>query len=435
MAFIPVYILILFFTIIIDYYVGIFLEKATKNRKSILICSLIANLGILGFFKYYNFIAANIASAFHFANVDIHPYYLSIILPIGLSFHTFQAMSYTIEIYRGNQKPERNFGIYALYVMFYPQLVAGPIERPQNLLHQFYEKHHIQFERIKEGLKKIVWGLFKKMVIADRVAYFVNLIYGDLHHYTGITLLLAVVLFPFQIYCDFSGYSDIALGSAQVMGFDLMRNFNLPFASKSVSDFWRRWHISLTTWFYDYLFNPIVIALRDLGKLAIIIGLFITFFLSGLWHGASWHYIAYGCINGCALIYEVYTLKKRKKLFAKLPPWLNNFTSHTLTIIFLFFSWVFFRAENMNDVFYLFSHIFRNISLSIAQTFEIVASRKFDFVVAIIFTLLLLYIEQWRSKKRPPSTIYKWLFYQMLVLAILFFGEFSLAQNFIYFQF
>ena len=258
MAFIPVYLLILLFTIAIDYAAGILIENAEGRRRKVwLIMSIIANVGVLAVFKYFNFFSANanaIAEVFHW------PYefpILGIILPIGLSFHTFQAMSYTIEVYRGRQAAERHLGIYALYVMFFPQLVAGPIERPQNLLHQFYEKHIVEYERVTDGLRKMAMGLFMKVVIADRLARYVNVVYNDPTSFQGLSLVVATVFFAFQIYCDFAGYSLVAIGSAEVMGFRLMKNFDRPYLSRSISEFWSRWHISLSSWFRDYVYIPL----------------------------------------------------------------------------------------------------------------------------------------------------------------------------------
>src|SRR5262245_25802672 len=259
MAFIPVYILILGFTIVIDYIAGILIEDAQgKKRKFLLIASLIANVGVLFVFKYFNFLANSFTDlATALSGQQVAHIGLRIILPIGLSFHTFQSMSYTIEVYRGNQKAERHFGIYALYVMFYPQLVAGPIERPQNLLPQFRQNHNFDYQRVTSGLRLMAWGLFKKTVVADRLALFVNKIYAEPGSFDGPVLLLATLFFAFQIYCDFSGYSEIAIGSARVMGFNLMQNFDRPYHARSISEFWRRWHISLSTWFRDYLYFPL----------------------------------------------------------------------------------------------------------------------------------------------------------------------------------
>ena len=244
MAFVPIYILILAFTIIIDYIAGILIEKAAgTKRKLYLIISLIANIGVLVVFKYYNFLNENFSFLMKGFGVENPIPYLSILLPVGLSFHTFQAMSYAIEVYRGNQKAERHFGIYALYVMFYPQLVAGPIERPQNLLHQFRQKFDFDYDRVVSGLKLMLWGLFKKIVIADNCAEFANLIFNNSSDYSGSTLVLGALFFTFQIYGDFSGYSDIAIGTSRLFGFDLMRNFNFPYFSRDIAEFWRRWHI------------------------------------------------------------------------------------------------------------------------------------------------------------------------------------------------
>ena len=259
MAFIPYYILILGGTIVIDYFAGILIENATEGnrRKQFLIMSLIANIGVLAVFKYYNFFIDNFNEVITFLGFDSSLPYLGIILPIGLSFHTFQAMSYTIEVYRGNQTAERNFVKYALYVMFFPQLVAGPIERPQNVLPQFNFHYDIDYERIVAGLKQMLWGFFKKIVIADRLSALVKQGYGNIDNHDGFSLLLYTYFFAIQIYCDFSGYSDIAIGSAKVLGINLRENFRTPYFSKSIREFWQRWHMSLSTWFRDYVYIPL----------------------------------------------------------------------------------------------------------------------------------------------------------------------------------
>ena len=297
MAFVPIYILILAFTIVIDYFAGIYIENAKEERKKLfLVFSLIANIGVLAVFKYYNFLNENFSFLMHGFGLSNPIPYLSILLPIGLSFHTFQAMSYTIEVYRGHQKAERHFGIYSLYVMFYPQLVAGPIERPQNLLHQFREKYDFDYDRVVGGLKLILWGFVKKLVIADRLAIYVNAVYNNPEQHNGMTFIVATIFFAIQIYCDFSGYSDIAIGAAKVMGFKLMTNFNRPYFARNISEFWKRWHISLSTWFKDYLYI-------SLGGNRVSIprwyfNLMLVFIISGLWHGANWTYIIWGAWNG-----------------------------------------------------------------------------------------------------------------------------------------
>jgi alginate O-acetyltransferase complex protein AlgI len=266
-AFIPIYLLILIFTIVIDYFAGLFIEKSKGQRRQLfLVLSICANVGVLAYFKYYNFFVGNFQFLFQYFHSTFPLSLLKIILPIGLSFHTFQAMSYTIEVYRGNQKAEKHFGIYALYVMFYPQLVAGPIERPQNLLHQFREEHPFNYDLATSGLKLMAWGLFKKVVIADNLSTFVDTVYGSPQNFSGLPLIIATLFYSIQIYCDFSGYSDIAIGSARVMGFTLMKNFDRPYFSSNISEAWRRWHISLSTWLRDYLYTPIYIARRNWGN-------------------------------------------------------------------------------------------------------------------------------------------------------------------------
>jgi D-alanyl-lipoteichoic acid acyltransferase DltB (MBOAT superfamily) len=360
MFFIWYYFLILVFTIVIDYYAGILIEDTLDpvKRKRWLLLSVVANVGVLCVFKYYNFFTDNINTVFGYdvAKGEGLPY-LDMILPIGLSFHTFQAMSYTIEVHRRVQKAERHFGIYALYVMFYPQLVAGPIERPQNVLHQFYEKHSFNYERAISGLRLMLWGLFKKVVVADRLALYVDAVYDNPHNYEGFPLLWGTLFFAFQVYCDFSGYSDIALGSARVMGFDLMKNFNVPYQAKSIAEFWRKWHISLNTWFVDYVYTPIVVEKRHWDKMAVVFAIMVTFSLSGLWHGANWTFVVWGALHGVALTYDFLSKKKRKSWSKKIPSILYNPISIAITFSFVCFTYIFFRAEKVSDAFYVISHL------------------------------------------------------------------------------
>lgn len=360
MAFIPVYILILIFTIVIDFCAGILIEKSIgKKRKLFLVTSLIANIGVLAIFKYYNFINENLTGLLGNIHITTHLPYLSILLPIGLSFHTFQAMSYTIEVYRGNQKAERDFGIYSLYVMFYPQLVAGPIERPQQLLHQFKQKHGFKYQQVADGLKLMAWGLFKKVVIADRLAFIVDIVYKRPHSYHGLNILLASVFFTYQIFCDFSGYSDIAIGAARVMGFKLMKNFNRPFHSKSIAEFWRRWHISLSTWFRDYLFIPLGGSRFPIRQC---INILIVFLISGLWHGAAWHYIEFGASSAIFMIFGLLTINIRTKIarvtgiakHANLYAALQIAVTFTLIVTVM----IFFRANNTSDAIYIIKSMF-----------------------------------------------------------------------------
>jgi alginate O-acetyltransferase complex protein AlgI len=432
MFFKPEYILILAFTIVIDYYMGILLEdeQDEDKRRSYLILSFVANIGVLAVFKYYNFFNDNItglASLFGFKN---HLPYLKMLLPIGLSFHTFQAMSYTIEVYRGNQKAERHFGIYSLYVMFYPQLVAGPIERPQNVIHQFYTRQKFDYGNAVTGLNLIAYGLFKKMVIADRLSEYVSQVYNNWQNASTLSTLLACYFFSIQIYCDFSGYSDIARGTAKFMGFDLMVNFNRPFLSESISEFWQRWHISLSGWFYDYVFNPLAASLRSWRKWAIVAGLLITFFLSGFWHGADWKYIIWGLIYGVALVYEFFTKNFRKKIFATMPVWLNTAISRFIVFHFFVLASVFFRAADTKQAINIFRKLFEfNCSTNIIQ---LSAGRGPFSLLLDVFVIAILAL----SYLLPSSLIMKknLLFLVVTTLVIIILGKDSKAE-FIYFQF
>jgi len=360
-SFIPAYILILFAIIIVDYTAGILMEKSNSihQRKAFLTLSLAANIGVLAIFKYYNFFIDNINHLLSLAHIRTNPFPLwEIALPIGLSFHTFQAMSYTIEVYRCNQKAERHLGIYALYVLFYPQLVAGPIERPAQLLYQFRERHSPDFNGIGTGLKKMLLGFFMKVVVADRLAIFVNFIFAHAGYRSRLGLLVAMLFYAFQIYCDFAGYSLIAIGSAKTMGFDLVNNFNQPFVSRNITEFWRRWHISLSGWFSDYLFNPLLIAWRRLGKAAVVLAVLFTFFISGLWHGAGWTFIVFGLFHGIAVAFEYLTRRYRGKLARRIPGFIYYPASRLLTFSYVCLTWIFFRAPNLNEAFAFLGRLF-----------------------------------------------------------------------------
>jgi alginate O-acetyltransferase complex protein AlgI len=437
MVFVPVYILILGGTIVIDYFAGIWLEETEgKKRKLFLIASLVANIGVLAVFKYYNFFNHNLSEVLNSLGYKNSIPYLSILLPIGLSFHTFQAMSYTIEVYRRKQKAERHFGIYALYVMFYPQLVAGPIERPQNMLHQFYEKHYFVFDRVVEGLKLMLWGLFIKLVIADRLAIYVNAVYNNPEKHSGITLAVATIFFSFQIYCDFSGYSNIAIGAAKVMGFKLMTNFNRPYFSRSISEFWKRWHISLSTWFKDYLYIPL-----GGNRVAVpraYLNLFIVFVVSGFWHGANWTFIIWGALNGFYLVFALITQKWRHQfnelIHLKPHSTLNRVVQIVTTFILASFAWIFFRANTSSGAFLIVKKIFQ-----FKGPLYISELQQFSYCLLGILLLLIIEVRQEFLIHTPlpfkSSYWYKEQFaYAMLIILILMIGVFD-SRQFIYFQF
>ena len=452
MAFIPKYILILALTIVIDYFAGLWLGDkriAPRIRKTILISSIVSTCLILFIFKYFNFFNTNLAAVSKILGWNYSLEALEIILPIGLSFHTFQSLSYVIEVYRGNEKPERHFGIYALYVMFYPQLVAGPIERPQNLLHQFHSKHQFDYNNATDGLKLMAWGLFKKTVIADRLAIAVNAIYGNPQDHVGWPLFIATVFFAFQIYCDFSGYSDIAIGSAKVMGFELMKNFDAPYFSKSVAEFWKRWHISLSTWFRDYVYIPL--GGNRKTKLRWQLNLLLTFLLSGFWHGASWNYVIWGGLNGLYLAFSIKTASARNKVCESLHldrfPCLHKTIQTLITFSLICTAWIFFRAQNLSDALYIVVQIpkgmwsqWNSSSLRMFSMTPLDLSR-YDLAIAALGIGTLLIVDALQGNRsfpsmlRSQSRIVRWSTYFTISAAILLFGVFSRQEQFIYFQF
>ncbi|MEY4986639.1 MAG: hypothetical protein RL567_418 [Bacteroidota bacterium] len=425
MAFQPIYLGILGFTIVVDYYAGIYLERFQGHAKKLFLAlSLLANVGVLAVFKYYGFFTGNFMVAAHYFGFDVQIPQLSILLPIGLSFHTFQAMSYTIEVYRGNQKAERNFGIYSLYVMFYPQLVAGPIERPQNLIHQFYEVHVWDRERVTAGLFQMAQGLFKKVVIADRLALLVDSVYGSLAIQSSGNLILASVFYSFQIYCDFSGYSDMAIGAAKVMGFDLMTNFRAPYLAKSIPDFWRRWHISLSTWFKDYVYFSLGGNRVSVPKWYF--NIMVVFIISGFWHGASWNFVIWGALHG---LFQLVGISLSRRFPVLSPEHAKGFYLRFLqlwTFGLVTFAWVFFRLAHFAEInLYVKRLGVWNIDAPLGMHGnEIILS------VGLIVGLLVWDHQSQSTKRIQPSG---WLLSLMFV-AIYFLGVFSLKQ-FIYFQF
>lgn len=437
MSFIPIYIFILGFTILVDYIAGIYIERQKgKKRKLFLAASLIANIGVLAVFKYFNFLNNNLSILLNEFNWSNPIPFLAILLPIGLSFHTFQAMSYTIEVYRGHQKAEKHFGIYSLYVMFYPQLVAGPIERPQNLIHQFYEKFDFDYGRVVDGLKLMLWGLFKKIVIADRLALYVNAAYNHQAHENGKTLLLATIFFAFQIYCDFSGYSDIAIGAAKVMGFKLMTNFNHPYFSRNISEFWKRWHISLSSWFRDYLY--ISLGGNRVSIPRWYMNLFIVFLISGLWHGANWTFIIWGALNGFYLIFAILTKRPRDKFdeliglnkFPKLKSFLQILTTFALSC----FAWIFFRANNLKDALNIIKRIFTVKGPLFYENPSILIFAFFGILFLLAVELKKEYYRGNFSFTHNKSWLVRNITYATLIVLILLIGVLDGGQ-FIYFQF
>jgi alginate O-acetyltransferase complex protein AlgI len=431
MAFVPYYILILAVTILIDYGAGLVHARTSgAKRRMWLALSIVANVGFLAFFKYFGFLRENILQIGRLTGHEWAVPVLSIVLPIGLSFHTFQSMSYTIEVYRGKQPPERNLGIFALYVLFFPQLVAGPIERPQNLLHQFREPHHFDYAGVANGMQLIAWGLFQKMVIADRLAVVVDSVYSQPANHSGLTLALATVLFAFQIFCDFAGYSDVAIGTAQVLGFKLMTNFRQPYLAQSVAEFWQRWHISLSTWFRDYLYFPLGGSRR--GPRRHIVNVLIVFAVSGLWHGADWKFVIWGALNGVFVVLAGLAPAGTKEN----PGWQAPVLVKRLaTFVLVCSTWVFFRANSVGDSFTIFKRLLplrpRDVADAIGKGRLVVA------LILVAFTIAMHVVrERYRVRElisRQPIWL-RWSIYTAAVTGILLFGEFH-SRDFIYFQF
>ncbi|MCW3122629.1 MAG: rane bound O-acyl transferase family protein [Flavipsychrobacter sp.] len=424
MSFIPEYILILGGTIVIDYFAGIQIERSEgSSRRSWLIISLIANIGVLAVFKYYNFFIDNINTSFLFFGKPMSFPLLKMALPIGLSFHTFQAMSYTIEVYRKNQPAERNFIVYSLYVMFYPQLVAGPIERPQNVLPQLKEFRAYDWDNVKEGLARMLWGFFKKAVIADRLAMVVDRTFSHTSETSSIALFIGAVFYSFQIYCDFSGYSDIAIGAARVMNIRLMENFKQPYLSSNITTFWGRWHVSLSSWFRDYLYIPL--GGNRKGEARRRFNVFLVFLLSGLWHGANWTFIVWGLLHGLFVILTGNSLKNAEEKGSAIITTVKT----VATFVLVTFLWIFFRSQNVASAFYYIRFI-----CSFKQGTNYIGISHAEF----LFSLLVIAIMLLREKYIPAHFIssnkrfYAFLF-SMIVICYLF-GVF-IENQFIYFQF
>jgi alginate O-acetyltransferase complex protein AlgI len=432
------YVPLIAFSTVVDYIAARMIHHSEDDlpRRLWLSASIFVNLGVLFIFKYFNFFNQSAAAV-----LGYEAFTLNMILPIGISFYTFQSMSYTIDVYRRKMAYEPNFGIMATFVAFFPQLVAGPIERATNLLPQFHKKMKFDENRAVEGLQLVLWGFFKKVVIADRLAIYVNTVYNDVENYTGLTLILATFFFAFQIYCDFSGYSDIAIGTAKIMGFKLMDNFRQPYFAQSIREFWSRWHISLTTWFRDYVYFPLggsrVPFLRNLSNLMII------FLVSALWHGAGWTFIIWGLLHGIVTIIEaILTRFKVNSLLGKNP--FAVMTRLLITFAFVTFAWIFFRANSLTDAQYIVANLFVfESSADMMQPFaEGLLGIQSEFYLSFVLIAVLMggdwliaNMTLHRTFARIPLLV-RWGTYYALGTAVIFFGLYGTgAVQFIYFQF
>ncbi|MEM5564588.1 MBOAT family O-acyltransferase [Psychroserpens sp. AS72] len=424
------------FSTIVDYTVGYYLGKENNRlkRKVLLWISILVNLGFLGFFKYYNFFLDNFITAFSLFGHPINARSLNIILPVGISFYTFQTLSYSIDVYRKKLEPTKNFIAFAAFVCFFPQLVAGPIERATQLLPQFYKKRHFEYSKAVDGMRQILWGLFKKMVIADNCAVLVNTVFDNHQDYSGSTLVLGAVFFAFQIYGDFSGYSDIAIGTARLFGFNLMQNFAFPYFSRDIAEFWRRWHISLSTWFRDYLYIPL--GGSRVSKSKVIRNVFIIFIVSGFWHGANWTFVVWGALNAIYFLPLLLTNKNRNHLevvaINKTWPSFKSFSKILMTFSLTTLAWIFFRAENITHAFQYIKGIF-NTSL-----FSIPEIRPTNILVLLVLFIAIEWIGR-RNQYAIETLGFQWkrplrlTFYYALILIILLYSKNE--NTFIYFQF
>jgi alginate O-acetyltransferase complex protein AlgI len=441
---IPAYILVAGFIILITYFAGIKIEKFVETKRAMpyYILAIIANIGMLVFFKYTNFFTGIAFDSINFTRQIFfqingtwnNSLLINVVAPLGISYITFQAIGYLIEIKRGNHPAEKNLGHFSTFLLFFPKIIAGPVERAHNFLPQINQIKKFDYNNISLGLKLIVWGLFKKLVIADRLSIYVNAVLGNAGHHSGATLFIAVIFYVFQMYADFSGYTDMARGFAKIVGFDLIQNFNRPLLSKSVTEFWRKWHISLSTWFADYFYNPIAIAKRDWGSWSIVYAFFITFTVLGFWHGANWTFIIFGALQGLILTIEFFTRKFRKNIRKKVPVFLNNISGIIFTVCYFAFSLIFFRANNVTE------------ALSIVKRiFTAKGSVYFENPSIILFSILgIAFLSFVELKKEYFNNLFTFsdnknglvrnCYYCLLVMIILIAGVFD-GGEFIYFQF
>ncbi|WP_242847784.1 MBOAT family O-acyltransferase [Fervidicella metallireducens] len=426
-------------------------EKNNSHKKRYLCLSLFLNLGILFMFKYFNFFNDIFSLVLTKMNIPQVVPNFKLLMPLGISFYTFQITGYMIDVYKGRIKAERNFGVFALFVSFFPQIVAGPIQRGNEFLYQFYQKRQLDLVKIKEGLILILWGLFKKIAISDKLGIYVNKIYNNPYDYSGIILIIATLLFSIQLYCDFSGYSDIAIGYAKILGFQLKTNFDRPYFAKSIQEFWRRWHISLSTWFRDYLYIPL--GGNRVSRIRSYLNIFVVFLLSGLWHGANWTYVVWGAIHGLYLIiYQSfkkadggYTVKKMQPLkFQKL----KDFICIVVTFSIVTFAWIFFRANKISDAIYIVKNLFTDVG----HIFDIhyvgkllieIGLTKYDCILMFIPVLILFMIQIGQKENTVPEfitnkpLIIRWSIYYLLIFSIILLGGYGNAEStqFIYSQF
>lgn len=439
------YVVLILFTTVISYFCARILQNTDKERikKISLVVTLVASLGVLFVYKYFNFFIDSFAELMNTIGFSVNAVTLSLLLPVGISFYTFQTLSYVIDVYRGDAEVEKNFGKYAAFVAFFPQLVAGPIERTKNLLPQISRKHTFKYENAAYGLRIMAWGFFKKIVIADTLAMYVDQVYNELEYHSGFSLVLAMIMFTFQIYCDFSGYSDIAIGTAKLFDIELMKNFSSPYFSASIKEFWSRWHISLSTWFKDYVYIPL--GGNRCSKPRHYLNLILTFGISGLWHGASWTYVVWGLIHGVGQVLEN-IFSKGKKITRSLSKKSTVFTWISVVGVFIFciITWVFFRAESFGDAIYIFKNAFKGISIPgmyIMDGLKALSLGSAKAIDLVIMLALLLVFDFFNIKHDVIAKIgelkaaYRWIIYIIFTVVLLYLLPQNAGNEFIYFQF
>lgn len=431
------------------YFCGRLLEnpvRSTRARKWILAVGVSIPLILLFFFKYFNFFTGALAQALALISLPVQSPALNVVLPVGISFYTFQSLAYVIDVYRGDVPAQRHLGIYALFISFFPQLVAGPIERSKNLMPQFLEEHRFSERDASDGIRMMALGFFKKLVVADYLSTYVNYVYNNLPDRSGLSLIVATVLFAFQIYCDFSGYSDIAIGAARVLGFRLMTNFSSPYLSHSIKEFWRRWHISLSTWFSDYVYIPLGGNRVKFPRYCL--NLFLTFLFSGLWHGANWTFVIWGALHGVYRIAGAFRERWRTRRGLSPAPESKGFLGALevgFTFLLVTIGWVFFRANTLQDAFYVFRHCFDGIGGSFYQYIRngyVGSSFDKGIFIQILVSLGALFLIDASMKKRDmlrwldeQKPVFRWGIYLVFLCFIVLFSEKGIAARFIYFQF
>lgn len=441
LAYLSVNFLIYTYLIIgLNYTLGLLIDRQSIKKRRFLfyIAGIVLNIGQLVFFKYINFLIDNVNNLLGIFEMQHAVQYLNLIIPVGISYYTFEGIGYLIEVYRGSEKPEKHFGLFASYILFFPKLLAGPIERSKSFLPALKKSYSLDRGLFYDGLIQIFWGLFKKLVVADRLVILINSVYGNVEGFSGVPLIITLVLQVFHIYCDFSGYTDIAIGIGKLFGLQLSNNFDRPLFAQNVSMFWRKWHMTLSNWCNDYIFKRILLKRMRWKKWAAVYGVFVTFLIIGIWHGSGWNFIILGAMQGVAINYEFFTKRKRLQIANKLNPYWVKFFSRVMVFFFFAFTLVFFNAKSTADASYFITHLFQGLEFRL--TGYDMGMTHTDHLIAMIGIMIVLAFDYMNEKglvirevlKNKP--VLRWSLYYGLVIVVLMFGKFA-ASDFVYFQF